>query len=239
MEEVTDSYIKVAQLSQPEIVPRPATLRPNEKQQANNSNNNNNSSNNNNGSSSSSSSSISSSNGESLLVSPFKSYYAQLAWGKLISWFQPMMSHHFSGNEVWPNIWISNFGSICELQPLLDRNITHIISAVLGVEPLFPKHIQYTKLPLRDIDEEDIYQYFDKVSDIIHNDVSQGKSVLVNCRCGVSRSTTLVCAYLIKYHNMSATKAIRTIQEKRPCANPIPAFRHQLRSFEERGGTPL
>ncbi len=205
MEEVTDSYIKVAQLSQPEIVPPPTTLYPTEVK-------------------------------HSLTISPFKSYYAQLAWGKIISWFQPLMTHHFSGNEVWPQVWISNFGSVCELQPLLDRNISHIISAVLGAEPLFPQHIQYTKLPLRDVDDEDIYQYFDKVADIIHRDVSQGKSVLVNCRCGVSRSTTLVCAYLIKYHNMSAAKALRTIQEKRPCANPIPAFRQQLRAWEGKGG---
>lgn len=106
--------------------------------------------------------------------------------------------------------------------------------AVLGVKPMFPSDIQYTRLPLRDTADEDIYQYFDKVADLIYEAIELGESVLVHCRCGVSRSVTLVCAYLIKYHNLNHLEAIHAVQKKRACANPIPAFRNQLRSFAAR-----
>jgi len=167
-------------------------------------------------------------------MKPWTSYYSQLAWGKLCSLLQPSLNHHFSGSEILPGLWISDHASVCDLQALKDRNIQHIICAVLGVKAMFPRHIQYTRLPLRDTHDEDIYRFFDKAADIIHDVLSAGESILVHCRCGVSRSVTLVCAYLIKYHKMSHDEAIHTIQKARPCANPIQSFRNQLRSFSEK-----
>lgn len=169
---------------------------------------------------------------ESVFSSPLKWYYPQLAWGKLCSFLQPILGGHFSGNEVWPGVWISDIGSVCELAPLQDRNIRHVVCAVLGVKPMFPKNLQYTCLELRDTDDQDIYQYFDVIADLIHSETEAKKSILVHCRCGVSRSVTLVCAYLIKYQKMPALDAIRHIQESRPCANPIKPFRNQLKSYE-------
>jgi hypothetical protein len=162
---------------------------------------------------------------------PWTSYYSQLAWGKLCSLLQPSLNHQFSGSEILPGLWISDHASVCDLQALQDRNIQHIICAVLGVKAMFPRHIQYTRLPIRDTHDEDIYQFFDQAADIIHDVLSAKESILVHCRCGVSRSVTLVCAYLIKYHKMSHEEAIHTIQRVRPCANPIPSFRNQLRSY--------
>lgn len=175
------------------------------------------------------------------IYSPLKWYYTQLAWGKLCSFIQPMIGSNFSGTEVYPGLWVSDHASVCDLQALQDRNITHVVCAFLGVEPLFPKYIQYTTLPMRDTSDEDIYQYFDQVADLIHATLeppvprqSRPSSILVHCRCGVSRSVALVCAYLIRYKYMSHMEAIRTVQAKRSCANPIAAFRHQLRSYEQR-----
>lgn len=143
------------------------------------------------------------------------------------------MDQHFSGTEVFPNLWISDHASVCNLQALQDRNIRHVICAVLGVKPMFPRSIQYTNLPLRDTCDEDIYQYFDVVADTIHEALQSQQSILVHCRCGVSRSVSLVCAYFIKYQHMSYLDAIKTIQAVRSCANPIAAFRHQMRSYEQ------
>lgn len=170
--------------------------------------------------------------GRKPVYSPLKWYYTQWAWGKICSFLQPMVGHQFSGSEVFPRIWISDHASVCNLQALQDRGIRHIVCAVLGVQPMFPKHIEYTNLPLRDTSDEDIYKYFDTVAELIHNTLEGDGSILVHCRCGVSRSVTLVCAYLIRYQNMSCAEAIRTIQMRRPVANPIRAFRHQLRSYE-------
>jgi len=168
------------------------------------------------------------------LLAPFSSYYSQLAWGKFCSLIQPQVNHHFSGSEIVPGLWISDHASVCDLQALRDRDIKHIICAVLGVKAMFPKHFQYTRFPLRDTRDEDIFQYFDSAADLIHKALSNGEAVLVHCRCGVSRSVSLVCAYFIKYQGMTHMEAIRLVQKRRACANPNKSFRHQLRSFAER-----
>lgn len=165
---------------------------------------------------------------------PLKSYYPQLAWGRICSFFQPAVNHQFSGSEILPDLWISDHASVCDLQALRDRNIHHIVCAVLGIRALFPRHFQYTRLPLRDTDDENIFQYFDCVADLINVALNANQPVVVHCRCGVSRSVSLVCAYLIKHRHKSVDQAIRMIQEKRPCANPIQTFRHQLKAYEER-----
>lgn len=167
-----------------------------------------------------------------LYMSPLKTYYVQKAFGVLCTHVVPMLDDHFSGDEILPNLWLATHASVCNLQSLQDRNISHIICAILGVSPRFPQHIRYTCLPLRDIETEDIFQYFHTVADLIHADLSEGRAVLAHCKKGRSRSASLVCAYLIKYHGMSHTEAIRFAQSKRPCVNPIRSFRLQLQSFE-------
>ena len=133
-----------------------------------------------------------------------------------------------------PHLWISDHASVCNLQSLQDRGIRHVICAVLGIKPMFPRDVKYIRVPLRDTADEDIYPFFDRVAEIIHRALERGEPVLVHCRCGVSRSVTLVCAYLIRFQNMTNDEAIHFIQQRRPCANPILSFRHQLRSYAEK-----
>lgn len=165
-------------------------------------------------------------------MSPLKTYYVQKAFGMLCTHLVPLLDDHFTGNEILPNLWLATHASVCNLQSLQDRNITHVICAILGVSPRFPKHIRYTCLPIRDIESEDIYQFFDSVADLIHEDLTAGRAVLVHCKMGVSRSSTLVCAYLIKYHGKTHMEAIHFVQSKRPCVNPIKSFRLQLKAYE-------
>ena len=56
--------------------------------------------------------------------------------------------------------------------------------------------------------------------------------VLVHCRAGVSRSATLVIAYLMKRHGMSLDDALAHVRAKRPRIAPNEGFIQQLRAFE-------
>lgn len=170
---------------------------------------------------------------------PFSSYYSQYIWGRLLSWTQPSINHHFSGSEIVERLWVSDHASVCNLTSLQDRKIRYVICCVLGVQPMFPSNLNYLQVPLIDKEEQDIIQFFDTVADYIDKLLRETEwSVIVHCRCGVSRSVTLVCAYLIKYLKMEYDEAILFVQKRRPCANPISSFRHQLRSFQEQQTKP-
>lgn len=56
-------------------------------------------------------------------------------------------------------------------------------------------------------------------------------NVLVHCSAGVSRSVSIVVAYLMKEKNMSYIKAIDYVRKRRPVANPNYSFVQQLKTL--------
>lgn len=50
---------------------------------------------------------------------------------------------------------------------------------------------------------------------------------------GVSRSATLVIAYIMKKYSMPLEQAKRLVEEKRPFINPNPGFIKQLELYDK------
>jgi len=60
----------------------------------------------------------------------------------------------------------------------------------------------------------------DQVTRFIYERVEAGDKVLVHCHMGVSRSVSMVMAYLIAYEGMSLAEAFGTVREGRASAYP-------------------
>jgi dual specificity phosphatase 12 len=73
---------------------------------------------------------------------------------------------------------------------------------------------EYLYLPAQDIDHYDISQFF-KTSYTFIEEARRHTNVLVHCIAGVSRSATIVAAYLIKKESMTAENAIKLLQSRR------------------------
>lgn len=63
---------------------------------------------------------------------------------------------------------------------------------------LYPLICRCMRCPVRDMEEEDIAQYFDAARAFIDEARSSGGAVLVHCHEGKSRSVTLVLAYFMQ-----------------------------------------
>ena len=68
---------------------------------------------------------------------------------------------------------------------------------------------------------------FQEGIDFIKLAMEKGK-VLVHCYAGVSRSATIVLAYLMQEHNLSFNAAYKLVKSKRPFISPNDGFRSQL-----------
>jgi len=67
---------------------------------------------------------------------------------------------------------------------------------------------------------------------MINRELQAGGNVLVHCARGVSRSTTLILAFLIKYRKWTLSEAYYHVLERRQCINPNIGFWQQLINFE-------
>lgn len=157
-------------------------------------------------------------------------------YGKASRWTQPIMNKVFNNeldiNEVCTGVYISDFASACNVEELKKNGITHIVTAIKGVGKMYPDDFEYYEVDIVDRNYSNISDYFDACSDFIDKAVNDEKKVLIHCKCGVSRSTTLIAAYLIKKKNYSTDGALEMIKKCRKCANPNEGFIQQLRDYE-------
>ena len=127
-------------------------------------------------------------------------------------------------NAAYNSDWLTRIG------------ITHVVSAVVQ-KPKFHSDaplMEALHIPVVDQYSENIYQHFETTSTWIQTAINKGGRVLVHCHAGVSRSSTLVCAYLMVTQKMSAEQALAQLREKRHHANPNGGFYKQLEAWQIR-----
>lgn len=109
------------------------------------------------------------------------------------------------------------------------KNIKCIICVAenLSVKITNP-NIRIYKYDLKDDYSCDISLYFDEIGDIINKEIP----VLVNCLAGISRSSTIVIAYLMKYYKINLKKAFLYVRKKRDRICPNKKFMECLLEYE-------
>ncbi|XP_062204126.1 uncharacterized protein LOC133906279 isoform X2 [Phragmites australis] len=89
-------------------------------------------------------------------------------------------------------------------------------------------------VPLRDTEEEDLLDHLEPCLDFIDEGREVG-SVLVHCFAGVSRSASIIVAYLMRSERKSLEEALESLKEISELACPNDGFLDQLKFFEEMG----
>ena len=158
-------------------------------------------------------------------------YYKDYLYGVLRTYIQQYVNTEYNVSKITDNIYISDLASSQNKDRLKEDGITHILSAVLGFEPTFPDDFNYMNIYVRDIETEDLSFYFDVCGDYIHKAINNNGKVLVHCSYGISRSASLVIAYLIKYKEMPYDDAYMYVKKKRNIIEPNEGFKRQLNEY--------
>lgn len=103
----------------------------------------------------------------------------------------------------------------------------------------FPEEITYKFIELPDHHTALISEHFDECLDFIGEAVGNNSAVLVNCWAGVSRSATIVIAFLIRTMCLNYLEAFETVRKARHWINPNKGFREQLMRWSESLGRDL
>ncbi|KAJ6232451.1 dual specificity protein phosphatase 19 [Anaeramoeba flamelloides] len=136
------------------------------------------------------------------------------------------------GNTIDPvdhGLFLGNAKGSCDKELLKKHNITHIINVCY--EPnRFPKDFVYYQHKLYDSNAVFILSEFPKFISFIGEALKKkGNNVFVHCEKGVSRSATVVLAYIMYKYQINCDQAYQFVQENRPEIQPNKGFIQQLR----------
>lgn len=135
--------------------------------------------------------------------------------------------------EVLPFLYIGNARDAQDLRVLQALGITR----VLNVTAHLPGYHQdsgicYKTLPAMDSGHQNLRQFFDEAINFIDEARESGDRVLVHCQAGVSRSPTIVIAYLMKHTRMAMVDSYKYVKARRPIISPNLNFMGQLVEWE-------
>lgn len=110
-----------------------------------------------------------------------------------------------------------------------NHGITHVLSAG-STPPSTVSTVSYNRVALSDSTSSSIEAVSEKADAFI--DAAKSGKILVHCSAAVSRSPTIVTAYLMKKHGMTLKEALGLIVRARPPACPNAGFLAQLKELE-------
>eukprot|EP01084_Bolivina_argentea_P106568 190672_1 len=157
-------------------------------------------------------------------------------------------SNTFQHQEVpaFPSIIIENklllsgFEAVESKHVLVKFGVTHILNMATELENCFENdknelsHLKYLQCKIKDLSLSDISSQFSKciafINDALNeNNGNNNNCVLVHCFAGISRSSTIIIAYLMKSKKMSFEKAFEFTKQKRSIVSPNEGFVKQLK----------
>ncbi|CAL9687962.1 unnamed protein product [Knipowitschia caucasica] len=125
-------------------------------------------------------------------------------------------------DEVWPGLYIGNVAVAQNKNALCKLGITHVLNAAhskqgsIGDQRFYGDTCVYFGIPAEDSENFDLSQYFKPAAEFIHAALkAKDGKVLVHCIMGMSRSASLVVAYLMLHQRLTLPNALKHIIQKR------------------------
>jgi len=130
--------------------------------------------------------------------------------------------------EIIPNkLYLGNNESAKNLEILQKHNITSILICGYFLSEFFPGQFIYKTLEIQDNEYEIIINSLIKGIEFIESN----KTILVHCREGISRSSTIVIGYIMYKEKKSYNEAENFVREKKDDIKPNENFVKQLKEF--------
>ena len=143
-------------------------------------------------------------------------------------------THHMNHpSQILKFLYLGNYKHSSDNKELKKLKINYILNCAIECHNYnLPKNIKELHLKVKDSETFDILNYFDIANEFINKCKLMGGICLVHCKLGVSRSTTFVIAYLIKYANLTTDEAFAFVKSKRSSIKPNDGFMRQLYMYE-------
>ncbi|KAI9464422.1 protein-tyrosine phosphatase-like protein [Lactarius psammicola] len=145
-------------------------------------------------------------------------------------------------SKIAPRLYLTCRSTASDVVQLTSLGITHVLS-VLEDAPTFPSTIPLRRLhvSISDYEDEDILTHLPTTTSFIRGALAESPSnrIMVHCAMGISRSATVVIAYLIATTQMTPREALAAVRAKRAIVRPNRGFMSQLHEYHSRFSNSL
>ena len=134
-------------------------------------------------------------------------------------------------SQVTENLYLGNIKDAQSAAKLKSLGITKVLSIINESQLLkYSDNIEHKLINVADIPRQNIIQYFGECLMFIDDN---NKKVLVHCYAGVSRSATIVIAYIMWKNQLDYAEASKYLERIRPIIFPNYGFVRQLEIFDK------
>ena len=135
-------------------------------------------------------------------------------------------------NQIEENLYLGNLEAARDRDLLQEKGITHVLS-ILDTFRYMERFegFEYMQIEMPDFPNANILQHVPQALSFISNSLKQGK-ILVHCAAGVSRSASIVIAYIMVKNEYNFNTAKDFVKSKRSCIWPNPGFQRQISSIK-------
>ncbi|KAM3957293.1 uncharacterized protein ACR2FA_008720 [Aphomia sociella] len=137
-------------------------------------------------------------------------------------------------SQIIPGLYLSNARAAADQSVLRHLNITHVLTVEahrLPKSTFINSNISTLFIRAYDTPQTNLLSYFPMANAFIEEGLQKG-NVLVHCHFGVSRSATIVIAYLMEKYKLTFDQAYSYVRQRRRFINPNPGFVNQLKEYQ-------
>jgi protein-tyrosine phosphatase len=138
-------------------------------------------------------------------------------------------------SEVLPRIWIGDKRCVYDAHMLKMINVSHILNCAEELPLTYPCNL-YEKYKIPMIDDDDpnamdqIKEGAKKIQDWFES--CPASVIIVHCAAGISRSPTVVLAWMIIYRGLSLKDGYSLIQKQRDFIRPNDFYMRLLKELD-------
>lgn len=144
--------------------------------------------------------------------------------------------YEYPPTKIGNGIYLGNRENSENKAHLKDLGVTHILNTAKRAKNAHPDSFKYMHLKLEDTEDQEILPYLEEAFDFIDQATQKEKGgILIHCMSGMSRSATILAAYLIQSDHFpnvkDASSSLEYLVERREIVDPNEGFRQQLEDF--------
>ena len=133
-------------------------------------------------------------------------------------------------NQITDTIYLGNIEGAFDIKKLKSLGIRKVLTVMSAFGNHYNNHeFVHKSIEIDDAYDENVIKHFKECFLFMEG----SDKVFVHCAAGMSRSATVVIAYLMWKKKMSLNDAINFVKKKRPVISPNLSFMKQLETFQE------